>query len=495
MMRRMRYSWIVSLLLLLCGGAALADDFNPANPPDPQRPPEPVTPPTLYQVTVSTNAGQYASGGGKYEEGKSVYINTSASATGFEFKYWTKNGEQYSTSKSFYYTMEAADVSFEAVYVFNPSNPVNPVVPEDKPLPPQTYRLTLEANPTGVCSFNIASGQAYTEGQNIYLKASTGQGFVFLGWYNGETKISSTQSFYFTMPAVNTTLQARYVFDPDNPANPSEPEPEAPDPEIDNTVRYTLTFIVDGVVLQQEELREGTPIEAPEAPAKAGYQFEGWEPTVPATMPAEDVTLTAVYSSLYATITIGAAGMATYSDSRDLDFTDVEGLKAYIASGFNPETSEQTLTRVRKVPAGEGLLVKGAAGSYQVPYKKVSAFYANLLKGVPVATVVNPTDGIYTNFILANDEVKGVGFYPLSKSGTIGPNKAYLQIPTAALPAGARVIRMVFEDEEDVTGISATLNDKSKMKNDKAVYDLQGRRVAKPVRGLYIKGGKKFIKK
>ena len=54
MMRRMRYSWIVSLLLLLVSGAALADDFNPANPPDPQRPPEPVTPPTLYQVTVST---------------------------------------------------------------------------------------------------------------------------------------------------------------------------------------------------------------------------------------------------------------------------------------------------------------------------------------------------------------------------------------------------------------------------------------------------------
>jgi hypothetical protein len=491
----MRYSWIVSLLLLLVSGAALADDFNPANPPDPQRPPEPVTPPTLYQVTVSTNAGQYASGGGKYEEGKSVYINTSASATGFEFKYWTKNGEQYSTNKSFYYTMEAADVSFVAVYVFNPTNPVNPVVPEDKPLPPQTYRLTLEANPTGVCSFNIASGQAYTEGQQIYLKASTGQGFVFLGWYNGETKVSSTQSFYFTMPAVNTTLQARYVFDPDNPANPSEPEPEAPDPEIDNTERYTLTFIVDGVVLQQEELREGTPIEAPEAPAKAGYQFEGWEPTVPATMPAEDVTLTAVYSSLYATITIGAAGEATYSDSRDLDFTNVSGLKAYIASGYSPSEGEATMTSVKKVPAGEGLYLRGEPGSYEVPYGKSDYIYANLLVGVPTATIVSPTEGEYTNFILTYDEVDGIGFYPMDSTGEIGPNKAYLQLPTSALPAASRRIILIFDDEEDVTGISATLNDKSKMINDKAVYDLQGRCVAKPVRGLYIKGGKKFINK
>jgi len=172
-----------------------------------------------------------------------------------------------------------------------------------------------------------------------------------------------------------------------------------------------------------------------------------------------------------------------------------KGLKAYIASGFSPSTGKTTMTRVFKVPAGEGLYLKGEPGSYDIPSVQVDDIYANLLKGVPVATVVNPTDGIYTNFILANDSEKGVGFYPLSKSGTIGPNKAYLQIPTAALPAGARVIRMVFEDEEDVTGIGASLNDKLKMRNDKAVYDLQGRRVANPTRGLYIKGGKKFINK
>ena len=34
--------------------------------------------------------------------------------------------------------------------------------------------------------------------------------------------------------------------------------------------------------------------------------------------------------------------------------------------------------------------------------------YANMFVGVPTATTVEPTDGSYTNFILANDEVKGV---------------------------------------------------------------------------------------
>ena len=196
----------------------------------------------------------------------------------------------------------------------------------------------------------------------------------------------------------------------------------------------------------------------------------------------------------HTTITTGSNGIATFSDEDALNFTSVSGVKAYIASGYNPATGDLTMTRVYKVPAGEGLLVKGAAGSYEVPYEETSAYYANLLVGVPTATTVNPTDGDYTNFILANDEVKGIGFYPLASAGEIGANKAYLQLPTSILPAASRSLRMVFDDEEDVTGINS-LNDKSKMINDKPVYDLQGCRVVKPTRGLYIKDGKKIMVK
>ena len=107
---------------------------------------------------------------------------------------------------------------------------------------------------------------------------------------------------------------------------------------------------------------------------------------------------------------------------------------------------------------------------------------------------VNPTEGDYTNFILANDEVKGIGFYPLASAGEIGANKAYLQLPTSILPAASRSLRMVFEDEEEeVTGIK-DLNEKGAMRNEK-FFDLQGRRVVKPTRGLYIKDGKKIMVK
>lgn len=45
-----------------------------------------------------------------------------------------------------------------------------------------------------------------------------------------------------------------------------------------------------------------------------------------------------------------------------------------------------------------------------------------------------------------------------------------------------------------MTGIcdALRLNNKEKMINDNTVYDLQGRRVQSPKRGLYIKDGKEY---
>lgn len=195
-----------------------------------------------------------------------------------------------------------------------------------------------------------------------------------------------------------------------------------------------------------------------------------------------------------ATFTMNSNGIATFSDVEGRNFTSVSGLKAYIGSGYDPATGELILTRVYEVPAGEGLLLKGEPGGYEVPYAEVDNIYANLLVGVPTATTIGATDGDFTNFILSNG-VNGISFYE-ANAGEIGANKAYLQLPTSTLPvASSRQLRMVFDDEE-ISGISDALrlNDKGKMRNDK-LFDLQGRRIAKPTRGLYIKAGKKvFVK-
>lgn len=118
--------------------------------------------------------------------------------------------------------------------------------------------------------------------------------------------------------------------------------------------------------------------------------------------------------------------------------------------------------------------------------------YSNLLKGVTTSTNVAPTEGGYTNFILANGS-HGIGFYTLSESGDIAAGKAYLQLPTADITALApQGISLVFDDGQGTTGIAvSTLVPAA----SGACYDLQGRRVEHPSRGLYIVNNKKvFIK-
>ena len=65
--------------------------------------------------------------------------------------------------------------------------------------------------------------------------------------------------------------------------------------------------------------------------------------------------------ALPASITLNKA-QGTYCFDEDLDFSGVEGIRAYVASGFNPETGTLLLMHVDEVPANTGLLIKGTAG-------------------------------------------------------------------------------------------------------------------------------------
>ncbi|MDE5847605.1 MAG: InlB B-repeat-containing protein, partial [Muribaculaceae bacterium] len=57
---------------------------------------------------------------------------------------------------------------------------------------------------------------------------------------------------------------------------------------------YMLTFVIGEETILSSELPYGTSIIAPEAPAKDGYSFKGWD-EVPETMPAKDLTVSGSY--------------------------------------------------------------------------------------------------------------------------------------------------------------------------------------------------------
>ena len=200
----------------------------------------------------------------------------------------------------------------------------------------------------------------------------------------------------------------------------------------------------------------------------------------------EDIAVDAAFGVRTATITISSAGEGTYCGDHDLDFSGVQGLKAYIASGFIQKSGTVILTHVTDVPAGTGLMVKGPQGTYEVPFAESTAYYSNMFKGNVEPVYVDPTESSYTNFYLSNGS-NGLGFYRITNTRRMSANRAILQLPTSIV-GEARVLDIFFEDE-DTSGIgNLTIS-----RPDDALYDLQGRKVEEPAKGLYIKNGKKII--
>ncbi len=175
-----------------------------------------------------------------------------------------------------------------------------------------------------------------------------------------------------------------------------------------------------------------------------------------------------------ATVTITDAGYATYCSEKDLDFSNT-GLTAYKAAIADTEVS---FSEVKQVPAGQGVLLKGAKGTYSVPVAaNAAALTGNALIGVTEQTTVNES-GI---FVLLNGD-SGVGFYKTTANAfTVGAHTAYIP----ALPNSSRDFIAV----DETTAIKAV----ESQQQDGEIYNLAGQRVAKARKGLYIIGGKKVV--
>ena len=192
------------------------------------------------------------------------------------------------------------------------------------------------------------------------------------------------------------------------------------------------------------------------------------------------------------TITINQYGSATFCSDLALDFSNVEGLKAYAATGYKSNSQVVTLTRVQTAEAGVGLFLKGEPGEYVVPViESTDEHSLNLLVGTLEQTVVNSTDGAMSNYkftILPGDETPM--FYPFEDNTTLSAGKAYLQIPTAWLPVTAQKSLSIRFDDGTTTDVDELKGESGEVKT---VYDLQGRVVENPTSGIYIIDGKKVV--
>ena len=179
------------------------------------------------------------------------------------------------------------------------------------------------------------------------------------------------------------------------------------------------------------------------------------------------------------TVSISSAGYATYCSNYPLDFTGITTLTAYTATKDVDGVQFNKVTG--KVPANTGLLVSGETTN--VPVCASADPVDNLLVGVTTETVKDAG----TVFVLMNGS-KGIGFYKNANDFTVRANSAYL--PAEAVEtAGARAF-IGFDDE--ATGIAEVNTQKE---DAKRMFDLQGRKVTKAARGLYIVDGRKVVVK
>lgn len=188
-------------------------------------------------------------------------------------------------------------------------------------------------------------------------------------------------------------------------------------------------------------------------------------------------------------ITIGELGIGTFCGSNPIDFTGIEDIKAYVVSSYDSGTGQVTLSRTYYVPPFTGVVVRGSEGVHTIPAGVGQPVYPNMLEGVTTDKELSKENGDYTNYVLAS---KGgnLGFYAVSDGSTLAAGKAYLPLPTADLPSAARGLVLTFDDDE-VTAINHLTSALSK--GEDVYFDLQGRKVAQPTKGLYIVNGKKVI--
>ena len=199
----------------------------------------------------------------------------------------------------------------------------------------------------------------------------------------------------------------------------------------------------------------------------------------------------------YFPLTVTSAGWATLYIGFATQLPS--GLKAYIVTESSVDDHEATLKRVSNLlPATTPLVIKGEqAGTYLLTSydgdvepldkwenKLIGSYIGQESKwGVPV----NQGDANEGSILTLGRNSQGeVGFY-YYQGTQIPPYRAYLTYNSVQ---SRNAYFSLFIDDRLITGLEEIEN---RELSDRKCYDLQGRQVIHPVRGLYIRDGKKVV--
>ena len=199
----------------------------------------------------------------------------------------------------------------------------------------------------------------------------TKEGYTFIGWYNGESE------WNFETPVTeNLTLTAKWQLN-----------------------RYTITFdTAGGSEVPSITQDYGTAITPPAAPTRTGYTFAGWDKTIPSTMPAGDMTITARWQVNQYTITFKPE-----NGGEDIVITQNYGTA--ITAPANPTKTGYTFAGWDKtipttMPAGDmTITAQWQVNQYTITFKPENGGQDIVIKqdyGTAITAPANPTKTGYT---------------------------------------------------------------------------------------------------
>ena len=177
-------------------------------------------------------------------------------------------------------------------------------------------------------------------------------------------------------------------------------------------------------------------------------------------------------------VTITSYKYATYRTTEKLDFSGT-AVSAYTAEAG---TDNVVLTKISdgKVPSGVGvILYSETAGTYDIPVTDATPTVTDTGLSISNGTDATKENGIY----VLGKKNNNVGFYRWVGDASLVSGRVYLA-PTAS--SAREYLSFLFDDE------TAGINNVNVNHNDN-YYDLQGRHVEHPKRGLYLVNGKKVF--
>ena len=306
---------------------------------------------------------------------------------------------------------------------------------------------------------------------------------------------------------------------------------------------YILTYIIDGSLYKEESIAYGTVITILEAPEKSGYTFDGWDKTL-TTMPAEDVVINGSYTRMpIESFVINDGIYSEFISEEDLQCNEITYTRTFNNTNWQalyvpfeiPVTEEfladfevADLNDVRQYDRdNDGVKDETVIEAFKVANGTLAANYPYLIRaretGEKTIIVTDATlyaaeensidcssvrekfafTGTYSQ--LSSEELpQGEGYYalsggvwqPVAEGTSLGAFRFYLKVDSrggvSATQGNAIRMRVIggSGEEDGTTGIDHA---EFKNQNSELIYDLQGRRVENPTKGVYIVNGVKRV--